>query len=68
MFGRKKNKIKRKYRGLFNKKYDIDRKIIKLVNENELDVVITDVDTGHYRPNESRLNSLTFLHRNPLNR
>jgi EAL domain-containing protein (putative c-di-GMP-specific phosphodiesterase class I) len=41
-----KNKIKRKYRGLFNKKHEIDREIIKLVNKNELDVVITDVETG----------------------
>jgi len=42
-----KNKIKKEYRGLFNKKYPVDRKIIKLVNEGELDVVITDVDTGN---------------------
>jgi hypothetical protein len=39
-------KIKKEYRGLFNKKYAVDRKIIKLANKGKLDMVITDLDTG----------------------
>jgi hypothetical protein len=44
-----KNKIKKEYRGLFNKKYAVDREIIRMVNAGKLDIVITDVDTGRSR-------------------
>jgi hypothetical protein len=39
-------RIKKEYRGLFNRKYAVDREIIRLVNEEKLDIVITDLDTG----------------------
>ncbi len=39
-------KIKKKYRRLFNKKYPIDRKLIKLMKKGELDGTVIDLDTG----------------------
>jgi hypothetical protein len=38
-------KIKKKYRGLFNKKYAIDRKIIRLLKKGKLDASTIDLDT-----------------------
>lgn len=46
------NKIKKEYRGLFNKKYAVDRKLIKLVKRGELDLAIVDLDTGRRMDNE----------------